>query len=118
MEIIVLVLKIAVTLVLLSILYRLTPYKKLSDKKPVFSFFPKYKFAISDRKMFEEKADELGFTQAGDTLVRGKYWGDFNIKWAKLSIKSDDQNGYLQSPLVVILFDTGDLWKIADSLSN
>lgn len=103
----------------LSILYRVLPMRELPGLRPGFTLFPKYSFSIEDLESLKRNLYMEGFVESGQNQYsRGSYFGDFKASWAKLRIDVDGFNGRatLKSPLVVIAFDTGDLWDIASKL--
>ena len=114
----ILILALSVVIVL-SIVYRLLPARRLPNKKPLISLFPKYVFDVEDIEEFEKNLEKQNF-KIHDNLhyYRGSYFGDFSAQWAKLCIKLDRENkqAEIASPLSVILFDTGDLWQISKEL--
>jgi hypothetical protein len=106
--------------IILSIAYRLLPHRSVPKQKPILAMFPKYVLQNSDRAEVVNILEKLGFRQRKESnvYVRGYYFGDFSASWARLNAVIDIENVYLHSPLLVILFDTGDLWKIASTLSG
>lgn len=108
---------IVVFITVLSLIYRIKPHQTLPDEKPQIAFLPKYAFQIDpDTAIANLKA--AGFTkhEGTDTYVRGYFLGDFSANVARLNIVLKDNMAHIHSPLMVILFDTGDLWKIAKDI--
>jgi hypothetical protein len=103
----------------LSTIYMVLPHRSLPDNKPNISFFPKYFFPISNEKA-RLNLKSIGFHphKNSDIYVRGYYLGDFSARMAYLSVILDGNTAYLQSPLMVIFFDTGVLWKIAKEVQG
>jgi hypothetical protein len=112
------ILPIVGVLLCLSVLYAFLPHKALSPAKPKIAFFPKYVVNIQNLHTVLPKLQDEGFKPSNyeNTFVRGSYFGDFFTKLIKLSVTVKQDKAYLQSPLIVILFDTGDLWSIGKSL--
>jgi len=107
-------------LLLLVVIYRFLPARELEHSKPSFVLFPKYKFAIDDPEQLQGVLVSMGFREITPTrYVRGHVLGDFLAKWVQLTVLLDlqAQTARLQSPFV-ILFDTGDLWMIAQALTE
>ncbi len=105
----------------LSVLYFFTPPRAWGEKKPLATIFPKYRFPIVDLEATKSRLADLGFKKVSDnTYVRGSYFGDILSKWTKLQVRINEgkTHAVLGSPLIVIAFDTGDLWKIAKELQR
>jgi hypothetical protein len=105
----------------LSILYHIVPAKRISAKKPEFVLFPKYIIPISDELAFAKKLEGLNFRKtSSNRYTRGYFFGDFFASSIHLSVKinKQSQSAILGSPLMVIAFDTGDLWEIANEFTN
>lgn len=109
-----------IAIVLLSLLYRVTPHKSVSTQKPRLVLFPKYVIRNLDDENVRNTLETLGFQHQGrgDIYARGHFLGDVSARWARLNVVVGPENLYIHSPLIVILFDTGDLWKIASALSD
>lgn len=107
-------------IVILSIVYRLLPHRTVSSRKPKLALFPKYVVQNLSAEDICDTLKKLNFKRYGDSnvYVRGHYIGDFSASWARLNVVVDGENVYLHSPLIVILFDTGDLWKVGSALSG
>lgn len=103
-----------IALGILSILYRLLPHRSLADSKPKFTLFPKYAFPIAQKDV-SENLNKIGFTRHKESnlYIRGHALGDFVAKFTRLTVIIKGDTAYLQAPIMAILFDTGDLWKIA-----
>lgn len=102
-----------------SVVYRLLPSRMPSPKKPVIAVFPKYTFPYDSIATLHEQLALQGFKKATEnTFVRGNVLGDFMASWIKLKVSIDQnhQVATLQSGVLGIAFDTGDLWKISHSL--
>ncbi len=114
-----LVIFIGVLIAALSFLYQTLPSKPLPVNRPSFALLPKYHFSYQDNDELKNNLLAEGFTAAGpNRFVRGSYFGDFLAKWIKLTVTTDEDArvANLGSPMVVIAFDTGDLWDIATRL--
>ena len=118
----------------LTLLYHVLPARRLPEKKPRLSFFPKYRFELPLPESVHTAAEPLsdlarllaehGFaqtdvTQARAVFSRGSVWGQSIEKGLlRLTFRVP-----LASPASVeakagwiIGFDTGDLWRFCSSL--
>ncbi len=105
----------------LSVMYKGMPAKKHPDRKPRIAFFPKYQFPFRDLIDLQGNLVSLGFRQISEfEFVRGKMLGDFSASQIKLRVKINPrmQIATLGSAYFVIAFDTGDLWKIVNTLQG
>ncbi len=105
--------------VCLGVVYRLLPSRTPSQKKPVIAVFPKYTFPYRSIETLHEQLALQGFKQSAENIyVRGNVLGDFMANWVKLKISIDQnkQVATLQSGVLGIAFDTGDLWEIVQTL--
>ena len=108
-------------LIVATAIYFILPARKLPLKKPRFALFPKYRFNANDLENFSERVEASGFRPISETAyVRGSFFGDFLIRFAKLKIQVDRPSGtaIIKSGSAAILFDTGDLWQLAKSLES
>lgn len=106
-------------LVLLSTLYHLLPFKLVSNEKPLVCLFPKYTFPI-DEESSEQRLLDLKFQRHknSSSFVRGYYFGDGFANLASLCVRLEGSNTFIYSPIIAILFDTGDLWRLAKGLQH
>ncbi len=107
-----------IVVVVLSVIYKLLPHRRLSDQKPVIAFFPKYVFPVEE-EIAISNLEGIDFKRHKDTktFVRGYYIGDFLASVARLNVILDKDKAYIRAPLVA-LFDTGDLWEIAKQVQG
>jgi hypothetical protein len=101
-------------LLFLTILYHWLPYSKFGNKKPIIKFFPKYKLKIDKEKISEiqKQLNSLGFKAKEDYIFcRGNILGDMSLNFAKIIVKFDRDYIYIKAGWI-ILFDTGDTWKL------
>ena len=119
MDLLQIVIYALLAVIILSIVYRILPYRTVSEKKPKLAMFPKYVIPNSGTENCIKALKELDFKRCGesDVYVRGHYIGDFLASWTRLNVVVSAENVYVHSPLIVIFFDTGDLWEIASALS-
>lgn len=110
---------VVVVISFLSFIYRLLPHRKLSGKKPLIAFFPKYVVCI-DTDIAVSNLEAAGFKsyKGTHTFVRGYYLGDFLARFSRLNVVFKEDKAYIHAPIIVILFDTGNLWKIAKDLQT
>ncbi len=112
---------IVIALIAMGLIYRLMPFKKLSNDKPAAVFFPKYVWDVSDFEKLEQNLMVAGFKKKRTKLYRrGNILGDFSSKLILLHISINTNKNqaklYGASPFG-IAFDTGDLWEIARKLT-
>lgn len=119
-----------VAMIILTLVYRVLPYRLASDKKPSIALLPKYKKHISTSLMhsdLEGKLAQYGFKKLGsknDTIyfTRGALLGDFSVKLMKIKLGVTPLEPYkfeitLQAGWLVA-FDTGDFWTFITELSR
>ena len=107
--------------IIFSVLYRMLPARKVPEGKPGLAIFPKYWFPVSNQDDFLEKLQALDFKQSSqNSYSRGHMLGDFLARWIKLTVKYDpySKTATIGSPLIVIAFDTGDVWNLANQLKG
>jgi len=122
MDIMFLIFIVAIGLLIVSVIYHALPYKKLNAKKPYFVLFPKYKFELTNIEQTILALEKEGFKKYQDTNIynRGSFLGDIHISLMKLRviIHKDKKYAELKSPLIAILFDTGDLWVLSNKIKG
>ena len=114
---------ILLALVGMTVIYRIVPYKKWTDTKPTLVLLPKYQadfscpvdHIISNLKQqnFQPKGGSV------DIYTRGSIWGQRGST-AKLDvhINRDTKSIQIYASFMLILFDTGDTWKITNAILN
>ncbi|NQT40024.1 MAG: hypothetical protein HQ581_21200 [Planctomycetes bacterium] len=133
-ERIIVIITIAVVVTfLITLFYKLIPYRRPREKKPLLALFPKYHSEVDwgepeiGLAEIEERLAEFGFrkfkTRNGMTFFqRGHLLGDFSIKIVKLKCGiSEPENGKSTITLEaswVAGFDTGDLWVFLSELKQ
>lgn len=107
---------------MITLIYRLVPYKQWQGEKPSFVLFPKYiaQYSLLEKEMVSNIQD-IGFTLkpgSTNTYTRGKLYGDFSAKFVKLHIEIDQDMKSIKvfTPFLGIVFDTGDLWMITSNI--
>jgi len=115
---------------LITVLYKLLPFRKAEGKKPSLAFFPKYKKRIKhslSRSELEEKLSSFGFKKVKDekTLIkfaRGSVLGDISIKLAKINVALKEISEHEHEITIqagwIAAIDTGDHWQFINELSN
>ena len=111
---------VVVTVVaLLSVIYKFTPFYKFQPRQaPGFVIFPKYEAAFdAPLEAIQNSLQSLKFKPASDdqlTYRRGKVYGEFSAKFVRLNVEIDPAKNVIRVfvPYMVILFDTGDLWRV------
>ena len=132
-----LIIFVAVTLAVITTLYKITPHRSLGEKKPFISFFPKFKTNVklpsalleseNPEKELETSLSDYGFIKKtkNDSITkysRGHILGDFSIKLAKVNLLVTEPNsGCVEISIEagwVAAFDTGDFWKFLTELKS
>ena len=121
---------VVVTLVIITVLYKILPYRDLGENKPFFALLPKYKNAVKhslNNVEIEEKLKSFGFkkvkeTESSKMFTRGSVLGDISIKLAKVDVClrkiSENEHELTVQAGWVAAFDTGDHWKFTKELSE
>ena len=107
--------------IIFSAWYQWLPARKVPEGNPGLAIFPKYWFPVSNQADFLVKLQALDFKQgSSNSYSRGHMLGDFFARWMKLTVKYDapSKTATIGSPLIVIAFDTGDVWKLANQLKG
>ena len=111
-----------IAVVVFTVIYRLVPFKAWGDKKPGFSFFPKYVAPYNKPVQdIKDSLTKLGFKETENKIYRrGKVYGDFSAKAIKLSVIVDESANQVKvyASFFGILFDTGDLWQVTSDIVN
>ena len=107
---------------LLSLLkYKYGKFIPWKESQPRFVFFPKYEAKYNGTgEQIKSELVKLGFAESvtdSNLFIRGKVYGDFSANKIRLNIllNPDTQSLKLFCPSM-ILFDTGDLWKLTRSI--
>lgn len=122
-----------VVVVIVTLLYKLLPYRPLGDKKPFVSLLPKYKTyvslpdSLSESTTLSQELAKYGFTIKSQTdevvtYTRGHMLGDISIKLTKIDLKVSkpiaNQSEFTIEAAWVVAFDTGDFWKFLRELKE
>lgn len=122
--------RVAVFLVVFTILYKAIPYRNAGSEKPKLALFPKYQKTLTTLKSDAEiqtLLEEQGFkkidiSETSFNYTRGSVFGDFSIKRIKINIGviriSDTSVKIMMEAGWFMMFDTGDLWIFIDELSR
>ena len=114
---------ILLVLVGMTVIYRIVPYKKWTDTKPTLVLLPKYQADFScpvdhiisnlEQQNFQPKGGSV------DIYTRGTIWG-MRGSTTKLDvhINRDTKSIQIYASFMLILFDTGDTWKITNAILN
>ena len=114
---------ILLALVGMTVIYRIVPYKKWTDTKPTLVLLPKYQADFScpvdhiisnlEQQNFHPKGGSV------DIYTRGTIWG-MRGSTTKLDvhINRDTKSIQIYASFMLILFDTGDTWKITNAILN
>lgn len=106
-------------IVLMTVVYRLAPFRGINENKPRVAFFPKYSGGYTGAKEdIVSNLKDMGFVavpQKPNLYARGQPYGDFSAKSLRLHVSIDDSEKRVRvyAPFVGVLFDTGDLWQVA-----
>ena len=116
--------------ILITVGYRLLPYRKAGARKPFIAFFPKYKktvkHSLTDREL-EFMMSGLGFKSSRKTddiltFRRGSVIGDISIKLAKINVAMckimPSEHEITVEAGWVAAFDTGDHWQFITELGE
>jgi hypothetical protein len=107
----------------MTFLYRRQPLKRLTLVKPGLVLFPKYiaSYQRGDADI-ELSIGQLGFRRNETTglYYRGTVRSGLNTKSISLTISVDRENKEISiySTFFGILFDNGDIWKLAHDVVN
>ena len=119
-----------ITVILLTVLYKLLPFREAVGRKPLFSLLPKYKMTVHHsltNEALEAELARFGFKKKkgrGDAscFSRGSVLGDFSINLAKVDVSLHEiapgeheltvQSGWMAA------FDTGDHWQFITELAQ
>ena len=128
------VISVVIILVILTLLYKLMPFREMGKNKPGFALFPKYKTTISlsssnnqNTDYITQKLAELGFkvTSSKDGVTsysRGSIMGDLSVKIAKVNLTfsmSSNSEGILTVGAGwIAAFDTGDHWQLLSEIKD
>jgi len=109
-------------IVIMTLIYKVLPYKQWKNKRPSFVLFPKYiaQYSSSTEDIIS-RIQTLDFKPIGKSnkrFIRGKAFGDFSAKWIKIEILLEREKKELRvfSRFIGIIFDNGDLWEIISNL--
>jgi len=106
----------------LTWIYHKRPYRPFGDPKPTFVFMPKYEIDFDDYDALTDRLLSEGFSRAGSSnRYRSRFsLGNFSSRLMRLVVDLDEPNkrAFLKGGSWVILFDTGDLWKVASALKG
>ena len=132
-----LIIFVVFALAAITMLYKILPHRKMREKKPFISFFPKYKTKVelpsslleseNPGKELETALSKYGFlkkSKNGSVIKysRGHILGDFSIKLAKVNLLvTEPESGCVEISIEagwVVVFDTGDFWKFLTELKE
>lgn len=125
---------VLISLVVITIIYKILPYREHGLVKPSFAILPKYKTCIEINEADGAIVDYItrSFTQFGFKVSstnsgiisysRGHVLGDFSIKLSKVNLtflQISESAGVLTIAAGwVSAFDTGDHWQLLSELKN
>ena len=124
------IISVIVILTIITIIYKLLPFRSLGENKPLFAPMPKYKTKIPSNLTSdgaEKVLTDLGFkkvkvTGSVEKYTRGSVLGDISIKLSKVSVYVDTISSTEKTVSVqagwVAAFDTGDHWQFLKELSE
>ena len=120
-----------------QVIYRRRKARSLERKKPMLAWFPKYRVSVrlpvavtqspSPAEELEALLAASGFkldccTKEAIHFTRGKSWGDFSIELMRLRLSFPtpllEYSEMILEVADVCLFDTGDLWVLANELAE
>ena len=121
---------VAGIVIVITVGYKLLPYRSAGSRKPVIAFLPKYKKTVTHtltNKELELIMTGLGFKASKkrgeiSRFSRGSVIGDISIKLAKVNVSMHRINPSEHEITVeagwVAAFDTGDHWKFITELGE
>lgn len=124
------VLLIVVFVALITLLYKVLPFREAGNTKPSLALFPKYRklvqHSLSGTEL-EQKLSEFGFrkTKQKDSVshfTRGSVLGDFSINLSKVNVAlrevAPNEHELTVQAGWVAAFDTGDHWQFTTELAS
>ncbi len=115
-------------IILITVLYKLIPFRETGERKPHLAILPKYKKRIThalSRQQIEQKLTELGFKKLDENdstlkFSRGSILGDISIKLTRVDvglqiISSSELEVTVQAGWLAAV-DTGDHWSFITEL--
>jgi hypothetical protein len=121
---------VGLSVVGITVLYKISPHRNAGDKKPIFSLLPKYKKNIKinfSEQELESKLADFGFKMSGAKngiiyFHRGQILGDFSVNLMKVKLGIKDPKKEVSELTLeakwVAAFDTGDFWSFTTQLAN
>ena len=109
-------------IVIVTVGYHAAPFRAPPAVKPRFQLYPKYRFGFRHREVVLNNLAQLGFEPAGDAepglFVRGVALGDPTSQPSRLNVRlaASRNEAVIYAPGAGIIFDTGDLWTLANDL--
>jgi hypothetical protein len=113
-----------------TVIYKLIPYRRTGEKKPVFDLLPKYRKSIHlniNQEQLESKLATFGFNKISSKneftyFNRGSLLGDFSIKLLKIKLGVKMPHDGLSEITLeagwVVAFDTGNFWIFITELAG
>jgi hypothetical protein len=118
------------SVLILSLLYKILPYRALGTKKPAIALLPKYKHLLEheiSRQQLEKELANYGFRKTDEEgnrakFTRGSVLGDFSINLAKVNVgvieHAQNRHELTVEAGWMVAFDTGDHWKFLTELCD
>mgnify|MGYP000073368739 CR=1 FL=1 len=118
------------SVLVITVVYKLMPYRAVSGKKPFFTLLPKYRKEVDtslNSDQLDRKLAQYGFKKnmsdgSTDYYTRGSLIGDFSVNLMKVRLGvSKQENGKSELTLEaswVVAFDTGDFWSFISELGH
>ena len=117
-------------IVIITLSYKLVPFRQAGPKKPRLAIFPKYKLMVNSNLNDVEREKilgELGFNKTKNSgsltkYTRGSTLGDLSIKLSKVNITLNEMDNKKLEVTIqagwVAAFDTGDHWQFITELGQ
>lgn len=130
MKFLLIVIIVTILLSLITIFYKVLPFRVAGSKKPFLAIFPKYRKSVKHNlthKELAQRLSEFGFRKTSGSssitkFTRGSIIGDISIKLAKVNVElrelSENELEIFVQAGWVVAFDTGDHWKFITELSE
>ncbi len=119
-----------IVLIFFTLLYKLIPYRRAGDRKPLIALLPKYKKTVhlkANKSELENKLSTYGFKKIRSVnkstyYERGYLLGDFSVKITKIKLEVKEiYNDLAEITLAAswfAAFDTGDFWIFITELAK
>ena len=122
---------VLVSLLVITLGYKLTPFRVPGKRKPLLAIAPKYRKLVKTSLSDQEIESRLALCEfkpsknvkgGKSTFIRGSVLGDFSVEVVKVKLgverKSDGEIELLLEAAWLVAFDTGDFWTFIHELAQ